>query len=137
MAIESFRQLILDAQAMMDPDFAGKLSADVAAGAESDEEADTGFAFGSAETDSASAESATSFDFSGGRVPLVPILGPGDPTIEKIESENHAKSATKRAGLSQTRRRRHSPGADPLPHRPHRLHQSSGDRRLAGGLQPH
>ena len=32
MAIESFRQLILDAQAMMDPDFAGKLFADVAAG---------------------------------------------------------------------------------------------------------
>src|SRR6202034_1975680 len=30
MALESFRQLILDAQAMMDPDFAGKLSADVA-----------------------------------------------------------------------------------------------------------
>ncbi len=43
-AIESFRQLILDAQAMMDPDFAGKLSADVAAGAES-EEVDTGFEF--------------------------------------------------------------------------------------------
>jgi DNA helicase-2/ATP-dependent DNA helicase PcrA len=41
-AIESFRQLILDAQAMMDPDFAGKLSADVAAGAES---GDTGFEF--------------------------------------------------------------------------------------------
>jgi DNA helicase-2/ATP-dependent DNA helicase PcrA len=46
MAIESFRQLILDAQAMMDPDFAGKLSADVAAGAEAGEEADTGFEFG-------------------------------------------------------------------------------------------
>ena len=30
MAIEWFRQLILDAQAMMDPDFAGKLAADVA-----------------------------------------------------------------------------------------------------------
>ena len=30
MALESFRQLILDAQAMMDPDFAGKLPADVA-----------------------------------------------------------------------------------------------------------
>ena len=29
MAIEAFRQLILDAQAMMDPDFAGKLAADV------------------------------------------------------------------------------------------------------------
>ena len=37
MALESFRQLILDAQAMMDPDFAGKLSADVGA-----EDADTG-----------------------------------------------------------------------------------------------
>jgi DNA helicase-2/ATP-dependent DNA helicase PcrA len=47
MAIESFRQLILDAQAMMDPDFAGKLSADVAASAESEEDADTGFEFGS------------------------------------------------------------------------------------------
>ena len=38
MALESFRQLILDAQAMMDPDFAGKLSADVGA-----EDADTDF----------------------------------------------------------------------------------------------
>ena len=40
MALDSFRQLILDAQAMMDPDFAGKLAADVA------EDADTGFGFG-------------------------------------------------------------------------------------------
>jgi DNA helicase-2/ATP-dependent DNA helicase PcrA len=47
MALDSFRQLILDAQAMMDPDFAGKLSADVAE-AES-EESDTGFAFGAEE----------------------------------------------------------------------------------------
>jgi DNA helicase-2/ATP-dependent DNA helicase PcrA len=46
MAIDSFRQLILDAQAMMDPDFAGKLAADVAASAESKEDADTGFEFG-------------------------------------------------------------------------------------------
>jgi DNA helicase-2/ATP-dependent DNA helicase PcrA len=45
LAIESFRQLILDAQAMMDPDFAGKLAADVAAGAEAGD-ADTGFEFG-------------------------------------------------------------------------------------------
>jgi len=43
-ALESFRQLILDAQAMMDPDFAGKLAADVAESAASD----TGFAFGEA-----------------------------------------------------------------------------------------
>jgi DNA helicase-2/ATP-dependent DNA helicase PcrA len=49
MALDSFRQLILDAQAMMDPDFAGKLSADVAAPAEAGEEADTGFEFGAAE----------------------------------------------------------------------------------------
>ncbi len=44
LALESFRQLIVDAQAMMDPDFAGKLAADVV---ESEaEDADTGFAFG-------------------------------------------------------------------------------------------
>ena len=44
MALDSFRQLILDAQAMMDPDFAGKLAADVA---ESDSDlGDAGFAFG-------------------------------------------------------------------------------------------
>jgi len=43
-ALESFRQLILDAQAMMDPDFAGKLSADVAEAAAGD--SDTSFGFG-------------------------------------------------------------------------------------------
>ena len=46
MALESFRQLILDAQAMMDPDFAGRLAADVAESAAG--EADTSFGFGSA-----------------------------------------------------------------------------------------
>jgi ATP-dependent DNA helicase UvrD/PcrA len=50
-ALESFRQLIVDAQAMMDPDFAGKLAADVgapvgAASTETEEEADTTFGFG-------------------------------------------------------------------------------------------
>src|SRR5260370_23882397 len=46
MALDSFRQLILDAQAMMDPDFAGKLAADVT---ETDAgEGDAGFAFGAA-----------------------------------------------------------------------------------------
>jgi len=44
MALESFRQLILDAQAMMDPDFAGKLAADVAESKAG--EADIGFNFG-------------------------------------------------------------------------------------------
>jgi DNA helicase II / ATP-dependent DNA helicase PcrA len=64
-AIDSFRQLILDAQAMMDPDFAGKLSADVAATATDD--VDTGFEFGAASGDE-------------DRVPQVPIVGPGIPT---------------------------------------------------------
>jgi DNA helicase-2/ATP-dependent DNA helicase PcrA len=44
-ALESFRQLILDGQAMMDPDFTGKLAEDVA---ESAATSDTGFAFGEA-----------------------------------------------------------------------------------------
>ena len=50
-ALEPFRQLIMDAQAMMDPDFAGKLAADVgppvgAASAGMEEKADTSFGFG-------------------------------------------------------------------------------------------
>jgi len=49
MALESFRTLITDAQAMMDPDFAGKLAADVAKGAD---EADTDFSFGAVEESS-------------------------------------------------------------------------------------
>jgi DNA helicase-2/ATP-dependent DNA helicase PcrA len=78
-AIEPFRQIILDAQAMMDPDFAGKLSASAA----QDEDADTGFEFGGASTDSAdtdsvnpdaaSADSATNFDF-GGSADQIPLL---------------------------------------------------------------
>ncbi len=71
MALESFRQIILDAQAMMDPDFAGKLSADVAASAEPGD-ADTDFEFGSSTADSASAESATSFNF--GSEDQLPLL---------------------------------------------------------------
>jgi DNA helicase-2/ATP-dependent DNA helicase PcrA len=105
MAIESFRQLILDAQAMMDPDFAGKLSADLA----QEEEADTGFGFGaatdSASPDSAGAESAAAFDFGGGRVSQVPHpadqdpsegtpvppLGYGSPTPPKPDFESDAE----------------------------------------------
>jgi DNA helicase II / ATP-dependent DNA helicase PcrA len=59
MALDSFRQLILDAQAMMDPDFAGKLSADVA----EEEDADTGFDFGASSDDATGEDAATSFDF--------------------------------------------------------------------------
>ena len=82
MALDSFRQLILDAQAMMDPDFAGKLSADVA---EADADlGDAGFAFGAsapseqedrevAETLEAAAE--TDFMF-GGNADQLPLLDP-------------------------------------------------------------
>jgi len=117
MALESFRQLILDAQAMMDPDFAGKLSADVAG----EEDADTGFDFGEASPDeaspdeaspdAASAESATSFNFGGeqaqmtlldaasfspfasapARVPQVSPLRPGKPTQPDPDFESDAE----------------------------------------------
>jgi DNA helicase-2/ATP-dependent DNA helicase PcrA len=66
MALDSFRQLITDAQAMMDPDFAGKLSADIAETGQAD--ADTDFSFGAAtgESESALADAeATDFSFGG------------------------------------------------------------------------
>ena len=78
-ALAQFRQLILDAQAMMDPDFAGKLSGDVA----QDEDTDTGFEFGASTaglksigaTDGAeeNADADTAFDFGGGpdQIPLL------------------------------------------------------------------
>ncbi len=74
MALESFRQLILDAQAMMDPDFAGKLSADAA----QQQDADTGFEYGdgNAETGSPKGESAEAppnFDF-GRNQDQIPLL---------------------------------------------------------------
>jgi DNA helicase-2/ATP-dependent DNA helicase PcrA len=43
-ALDSFRQIVVDAQGMMDPDFAGRLSADVAAAQAV--EGDTDFSFG-------------------------------------------------------------------------------------------
>ncbi len=78
MVLDSFRQLLLDAQAMMDPDFAGKLSMDVrgdvaaagaTAGAEG-EDGDTGFGFGAA----AEETPGTDFNFGGegeGQIPLL------------------------------------------------------------------
>jgi superfamily I DNA/RNA helicase len=82
MALDSFRQLILDAQAMMDPDFAGKLSADVA---ESDAGlGDAGFAFGaSAPSDEdnqkvvEALEQAAEIDFNfGGNADQLSLLDP-------------------------------------------------------------
>jgi DNA helicase-2/ATP-dependent DNA helicase PcrA len=54
MALDTFRQLILDAQAMMDPDFAGKLAADVAESQAA--AADTSFGFGAEPADEAVSE---------------------------------------------------------------------------------
>ena len=106
MAIESFRQIILDAQAMMDPDFAGKLSAETAR----DENADTGFDYGASSTesvspDAASADSATNFDFGGNenQIPLLdatnfsPFAGaPKRPFLtmpqKSVESDSKAQS---------------------------------------------
>ncbi len=79
MALESLRQLLLDAQAMMDPDFAGKLSMDVAGGdvaardaapGTEGDDADTDFGFGAAVEESAGTE----FNFGGeddGQIPLL------------------------------------------------------------------
>ncbi len=79
-ALESFRRLILDAQAMMDPDFAGKLAADVAeseAGAD-----DTEFGFGAAQPSAGQKqemaedlEAVTDFGF-GGNADQLRLLDP-------------------------------------------------------------
>ena len=77
-ALESFRQLILDAQAMMDPDFAGKLSADIAESAA--EPADTDFTFGAAEPSQAEKQQTvealeTAIDFAfGDNSDQIPLL---------------------------------------------------------------
>jgi DNA helicase-2/ATP-dependent DNA helicase PcrA len=89
MALESFRQLILDAQAMMDPDFAGKLSADVAEG--NAEAGDTDFGFGAGEPSESekqktveALEEATAFSF-GDNENQIPLLDPShfSPFAEK------------------------------------------------------
>ncbi len=66
-ALDSFRQLILDAQAMMDPDFAGKLSASAAESQASAANADddTGFSFGADTGTPAQVDSDTTFGFGG------------------------------------------------------------------------
>ena len=88
MALESFRQLLLDAQAMMDPDFAGKLAMDVAAvEGVAGEESDTNFGFGAAAEEAAG----TDFNFGGedeGQIPLLDAshfspFGSGQKSVAK------------------------------------------------------
>ncbi len=113
MALESFRQLILDAQAMMDPDFAGKLSADVAEDAAGEGDAD--FSFGAAEPAPeesreavAALESATEFSF-GGNANQLTLLdpasfspfaeAPGRPFL-KMPGQKKPEPAAAKAGVS-------------------------------------
>jgi DNA helicase-2/ATP-dependent DNA helicase PcrA len=113
MALESFRQLILDAQAMMDPDFAGKLSADVAA--DGGDEGDADFSFGAAEPGPAETvavtealEAATGFNF-GGNANQLNLLDPASfsPFAEapkrpflKMPQEKKSAPAAARVGAS-------------------------------------
>ena len=118
MALESFRQLILDAQAMMDPDFAGKLAADVAESRAAD--ADTGFGFGAAAADSENPRSDTAdthlagdenqipllnashFESSPMRVPPVPNLRTGDEAPIGEEQKSQDDSGFRSPGDSAT-----------------------------------
>ena len=71
-ALESFRQLILDAQAMMDPDFAGKLAADVAEAEAS--EGDTDFSFGAETAEAEAPEFDSAEAHFGGDEDQLPLL---------------------------------------------------------------
>jgi len=72
MALESFRQLILDAQAMMDPDFAGKLTADVAESQSND--FDTNFSFGASAAEPEIPELESAEAHFGGDENQIPLL---------------------------------------------------------------
>ena len=94
-ALESFRQLILDAQAMMDPDFAGKLAADVAESRADD--ADTGFGFGAA-TPEEPTHATTSIGFDFGKV--APQEAASTPAAS--ESDSTGNSGFRSPGDSAT-----------------------------------
>jgi DNA helicase II / ATP-dependent DNA helicase PcrA len=128
-ALESFRQLILDAQAMMDPDFAGKLSADIAESAT----ADTGFNFGEvAPEEPAGANPTTSFDF-GETIPADTAIahtsfdfGEATPTAEEgVELDEGAE--LKGTGFSPYVNRPDSQGALAPEAKPSRAESDPGD----------
>ena len=172
MALESFRQLILDAQAMMDPDFAGKLSADVA---ESAAETPTRTSPSAPPSQSQAEkqqvaealEAATDFSFrrqreirfrcsiratsrpSPSRRPKRPFLQDAETDkagSAQVSEETGWKLRPNPSRLEKEQRGSafRAPGdrgdaarADPLHHRPHRLHQGARNRSLAGSVQPH
>ncbi|HUV70128.1 MAG TPA: UvrD-helicase domain-containing protein [Terracidiphilus sp.] len=113
MAIETFRQVIVDAQAMMDPDFAGKLSGDAA----ESEDADTGFEYGATTTetvspDAASADSATNFDF-GGSADQIPLLDASNFSPFPAKSKRPFLVMPKKAGAESEPAESHDAEATP------------------------
>jgi len=117
MALESFRQLILDAQAMMDPDFAGKLSADVGA-----EDADTDFSFGATEPGpeekqqvADALEAATEFSF-GDNKNQIPLLDPShfSPFAENQSAAKKARPFLQMPKETASKPDRPEPNADPF-----------------------
>jgi DNA helicase-2/ATP-dependent DNA helicase PcrA len=126
-ALDSFRQLILDAQAMMDPDFAGKLSTDVGAMAES--EADTDFEFGAAEPSAEenqqvndALESAAEFNFGGNenQLPLLdassfsPFAATSKRPFLKMPKEHRVPQVSNlRPGNNEPKSQTEEPSVDP------------------------
>jgi DNA helicase-2/ATP-dependent DNA helicase PcrA len=119
MALDSFRQLILDAQAMMDPDFAGKLAADVGANEQASEESDTNFSFGdaapSAEENQRAEEAldaTAEFNFGGneGQLPLLDAasfspfaVAPKRPFLKMPKDNRVPQVSPLRPGIDETR----------------------------------
>jgi len=120
-ALESFQQLIRDAQAILDPDFASKLTADLSSDLStldspaleessldriSDDEPDSGFAFGENISfdfgGSDDAGEATDFDFGGEAEPvpsaIIPILDPAllSPFLKSTTGVNSKTTAQKK-----------------------------------------
>ncbi len=125
MALESFRRLILDAQAMMDPDFAGKLATDVAESAADD--ADTSFGFGSSTSEPEAPELEEIEAHFGGNENQIPLLdashfsspassnvsGQGSGRGESGQQMTAALAPDKKAGLQSQPDRGMALGSEP------------------------
>ena len=109
MALDSFRQLILDAQAMLDPDFAGKLSASVAAAEAGDD--DTDFSFGSAGESAGAEATAQDSDFP---------FGSGENQIPLLDATHFSpfSETPKRPFLKMPKQAQKPSGEEAQPNRP-------------------
>jgi DNA helicase II / ATP-dependent DNA helicase PcrA len=135
MALDSFRTLITDAQAMMDPDFAGKLSADIAEGA--DQDGDTDFSFGAEDPDTEENEAladaeATDFNFGGheNQMPLLDMASFSPFAAEPKKPFLKMPKAEAKTGVPQVPRS-WGPGRDADP-----ANESGGGERVEGFRAP-